>query len=153
MNSNGFPERLRIMRCSGAQGSRRQSVTASLKNVEVTISLDVPKRRMVHRRELSRVSIDTIECCIAPLVQGPVLVHQWLARGLSGRPVCAASGRLFPRIADVDVAVVVTVTPVTARLHLDKNGWPLGFFERVAGSMPALRRGTQGDFEERLPLE
>ena len=56
-------------------------------------------------------------------------------------------------VADVDVAVVVTVTPVTAGLHLDKNGWPLGFFERVAGSMPALRRGTQGDFEERLPLE
>ena len=44
---------------------------------------------------------------------------------------------------DVDVAVVVTVTPVTAGPHVDENGWPFGFFERVAGSMPALRRGVQ----------
>ena len=56
-------------------------------------------------------------------------------------------------VADVDVAVVVTVTPVTAGPHVDENGWPIGFFERVAGSMPALRRGSQDDFEERLPLE
>jgi hypothetical protein len=33
------------------------------------------------------------------------------------------------------------------------HGWPEGFFERVAGSMPELRRGSQGEFEERLPLE
>ena len=56
-------------------------------------------------------------------------------------------------VADVDVAVVVTVTPVTAGSHVDENGWLQGFFERVAGSMPELRRGSQGDFEERLPLE
>ena len=56
-------------------------------------------------------------------------------------------------VADVDVTVVVTVTPVTAGPRVDENGWPIGFFERVAGSMPALRRGSQGDFEERLPLE
>lgn len=56
-------------------------------------------------------------------------------------------------VPDVDVAVVVTVTPVTKIAPLDENGWPLGFFERVAGSMPELRRGTQGEFEERLPLE
>jgi hypothetical protein len=43
-------------------------------------------------------------------------------------------------VADVDVAVVVTVTPVMARPHVDENGWPQGFFERVAGSMPELRR-------------
>jgi hypothetical protein len=56
-------------------------------------------------------------------------------------------------VADADVAVVVTVTPVTAGRHVDENGWPQGFFERVAGSMPDLRRGSQGEFEERLPLE
>lgn len=36
---------------------------------------------------------------------------------------------------------------------VDENGWPAGFFDRVAGSMPELRRGSQGEFEERLPLE
>jgi hypothetical protein len=57
-------------------------------------------------------------------------------------------------VADVDVAVVLTVTPVTAEAPVDLNGWPDGFFDRVAGSMPDLRRGAaQGDFEERLPLE
>jgi len=36
---------------------------------------------------------------------------------------------------------------------VDENGWPAGFFDRVAGSMPELRRRSQGEFEERLPLE
>jgi hypothetical protein len=56
-------------------------------------------------------------------------------------------------VADVDVAAVVTVTPVMAGSPVDENGWPEGFFDHVAGSMPGLRRGLQGDFEERLPLE
>ena len=56
-------------------------------------------------------------------------------------------------VADVDVVVVVTVTPVAGGSHVDENGWPEGFFDRVAGSMPELRRGSQGQFEERLPLE
>ncbi len=56
-------------------------------------------------------------------------------------------------VPDADVAVVVTVTPVPAGSHVDENGWPEGFFDRVAGSMPELRRGSQGEFEERLPLE
>lgn len=56
-------------------------------------------------------------------------------------------------VADADVAVVVTITPVSTAPDADENGWPRGFFERVAGSMPDLRRGSQGGFEERLPLE
>jgi hypothetical protein len=56
-------------------------------------------------------------------------------------------------VPDVDVAVVVTVTPVNTPSALDENGWPKGFFERVAGSMPELRRGSQGEYEVRLPLE
>ena len=56
-------------------------------------------------------------------------------------------------VADADVDVVLTVTPVTTGSPVDVNGWPVGFFERVAGSMPELRRGSQGDFEARLPLE
>jgi len=47
----------------------------------------------------------------------------------------------------------MTVTPVAAGSGVDENGWPEGFFDRVAGSMPELRRGSQGEFEERLPLE
>ena len=56
-------------------------------------------------------------------------------------------------VVDADVAVVVTVTPVAAGSPVDENGWPEGFFDRMAGSTPELRRGPQGDFEERLPLE
>jgi hypothetical protein len=56
-------------------------------------------------------------------------------------------------VADADVDVVVTITPVLKAGPVDENGWPVGFFDRVAGSMPELRRGSQGEFEERLPLE
>ena len=55
-------------------------------------------------------------------------------------------------VVDADVDVVLTVTPVTTGA-VDENGWPVGFFDRVAGSMPDLRRRSQGEFEERLPLE
>jgi hypothetical protein len=56
-------------------------------------------------------------------------------------------------VPDADVAVVVTVMPVTGGSDVDENGWPEGFLDRVAGSMPELRRGSQGEFEDRLPLE
>ena len=56
-------------------------------------------------------------------------------------------------VADADVAVVVTITPVTVGSRVDENGWPKGYFDGVAGSMPELRRASQGEFEERLPLE
>ena len=54
-------------------------------------------------------------------------------------------------VPDADVTVVVRVLP-TASTEVDANGWPVGFFETVAGSMPALERPPQGDFEERMPL-
>ncbi len=56
-------------------------------------------------------------------------------------------------LADTDVAVVVQVKALAPVEDLDENGWPKDFFERVAGSMPELRRGPQGEFEERLALE
>ncbi len=56
-------------------------------------------------------------------------------------------------IADADVAVTVQVRPLAASEDVDENGWPNGFFDRVAGSMPELQRAPQGDFEQRLPLE
>ena len=55
--------------------------------------------------------------------------------------------------ADADVAVVVQVRALTPPEGVDANGWPINFFERVAGSMPELQRGPQGNFEDRLPLE
>ena len=36
---------------------------------------------------------------------------------------------------------------------VDENGWPLGYFDRVAGLMPDLERAPQGEFERRMPLE
>jgi hypothetical protein len=56
-------------------------------------------------------------------------------------------------VADADVTVVVTVTPISVGSPVDANEWPEGFLDRVAGSMPELCRGPQGDFEARLPLE
>ena len=52
-------------------------------------------------------------------------------------------------VADADVAVTVQVRPLNPVNELDANGWPLDFFERVAGSMPDLQRASQGEFEER----
>ena len=56
-------------------------------------------------------------------------------------------------VADADVAVVVHVKPLAVPGEVDANGWPKGFFERVAGSMPELSRAPQGQFEQRLALE
>jgi hypothetical protein len=55
-------------------------------------------------------------------------------------------------VADVDVTIIVRAMPA-ATADVDANGWPIGFFEQVAGSMPELERGAQGEFEKRLPLE
>ena len=37
-------------------------------------------------------------------------------------------------LAETDVAVVVQVKPLTPAGESDANGWPIDFFERVAGS-------------------
>jgi len=55
--------------------------------------------------------------------------------------------------ADADVAVIVQVRTLTPGDGVDANGWPIDFFERVAGSMPDLGRAPQGKFEERLAFE
>ncbi len=54
---------------------------------------------------------------------------------------------------DADVALIVQVRPLAPSGDVDANGWPTGFFDRIAGSMPDLRRGPQGEFEERLSLQ
>jgi hypothetical protein len=54
---------------------------------------------------------------------------------------------------NLSVAVVVQVRVLPRVVDRDENGWPKNFFEQVAGSMPRLRRGPQGQFEERLPFE
>ena len=56
-------------------------------------------------------------------------------------------------LADADVSVVMRVKPLAPAGAVDENGWPLGFFDRVAGSMPELQRAPQGQFEERLTFE
>ena len=56
-------------------------------------------------------------------------------------------------LADADVAVTVHVKALTPSAELDQNGWPIDFFEQVAGAMPELQRNPQGEFEERPALE
>jgi hypothetical protein len=56
-------------------------------------------------------------------------------------------------VPDAEVAVTVHVKTLTSTHEVDANGWPIDFFERVAGSMPDLQRAPQGEFEERLTLE
>jgi hypothetical protein len=56
-------------------------------------------------------------------------------------------------VRDADVAVTVQVRPLASAVNVDANGWPKGFFDRIAGLMPELQRAPQGDFEQRMPLE
>jgi len=55
--------------------------------------------------------------------------------------------------ADADVEITVQVRTVSSSESVDANGWPVDFFDRIAGSMPELQRPPQGEFEKRLPLE
>ena len=56
-------------------------------------------------------------------------------------------------VADADVAVSVRVTLLRPGGDLDSNGWPIGYFDQVAGSMPNLERAPQGQFEQRLAID
>lgn len=56
-------------------------------------------------------------------------------------------------VPDADVVAVVHIKASTSTDELDANGWPVNFFERVAGSMPDLQRFPQGDFENRPGFE
>lgn len=47
-------------------------------------------------------------------------------------------------IPDADFSVLVQVTPLPPKEEVDEYGWPIGFFEEVAGSMPELERAPQG---------
>lgn len=59
--------------------------------------------------------------------------------------------RMPREFADQDVDLVVVFEPVKSAEGL---GWPVGFFEEVAGSIPDFPEiEPEGDFEERDPLE
>lgn len=55
-------------------------------------------------------------------------------------------------VNNAEVALVVQVQSRSPASRLDPNGWPEGYFERCAGSMPELIRPPQGDFEARPAL-
>ena len=46
------------------------------------------------------------------------------------------------------VATLAPPTPEQAG-KVDKNGWPVGYFERTYGSMPDLKRWPQGEPDKR----
>ena len=50
------------------------------------------------------------------------------------------------------VATLAPPTPEQAG-KVDKNGWPIGHFEKYAGSIPDLKRWPQGEYEKRNPIE
>ena len=50
------------------------------------------------------------------------------------------------------VATLAPPTPEQAG-KVDKNGWPVGYWEKFAGSIPDLKRWPQGEFEKRDPIE
>jgi hypothetical protein len=60
-------------------------------------------------------------------------------------------------LPDTDVEVILVVNPLKkgrkAKAIPQKGGWPEGFFERFAGSMPDLPvREPQGEYEVRDEL-
>jgi hypothetical protein len=64
--------------------------------------------------------------------------------------------RMPPEFADQDVdLVVVFAPPKSAEAAVPvSQGWPAGFFEEVAGSIPDFPEiDSEGEFEVRDPLE
>ena len=56
-------------------------------------------------------------------------------------------------VPDADVEVIVHVKGLAPTQEKDVNGWPVGYFEQVPGSMPELQRPPQGEFENRRSFE
>ncbi|MEI6233274.1 MAG: hypothetical protein WCT04_09490 [Planctomycetota bacterium] len=54
-------------------------------------------------------------------------------------------------VSDADVNVTVHVRPVVSAKGI-ATSWPVGYFERLAGSMPELERPEQSDYDVRLSL-
>lgn len=48
-----------------------------------------------------------------------------------------------------EVEVTLTYRPLPDLGETDANGWPIGWFERTAGSIPDLERPPQGEYEVR----
>jgi hypothetical protein len=46
-------------------------------------------------------------------------------------------------LPNADVSVVMEVKEMS-RTEVDANGWPIGYFDTVPGSMPELKRMPQG---------
>lgn len=51
-----------------------------------------------------------------------------------------------PELRDKEVEITITLSP-------EDLGWPPGFFEATAGSIPDLERMPQGSPEKREPIE
>ena len=78
------------------------------------------------------------------------------AETIETRAHTLADGRLelslHTHAVNAEVAVTVVIRELDRGADIDNNGWPDGFFEEIAGSMPELRGWPQGEFEERDPL-
>ena len=78
------------------------------------------------------------------------------AETIETRAHTLADGRLelslCTHAVDAEVAVTVVIRELARSADIGNNGWPDGFFDVVAGSMPELCRWPQGEFEKREPL-
>jgi hypothetical protein len=62
----------------------------------------------------------------------------------------SADGKLTLRLdvgfSNADVSVVTEVKEMS-RTDVDANGWPIGYFERIPGSMPDMKLAVRHGFE------
>jgi len=53
-------------------------------------------------------------------------------------------------LEEMEMDVTLVFQPrVEASVGADANGWPVGFFDRTAGSIPDIERLPQGEYEVR----
>lgn len=55
-------------------------------------------------------------------------------------------------VPNTDVHILIRVGSGNTA-EVDANGWPIGYFDTVPGSMPELQRPSQGSYEDRLSFE